>query len=156
LSDHLDLMAQIPPNTPSHACRDQPQPSLYERFGEAPFADLACGLYARIDVDERIRALFPADLSANSMPVQDMREFLVQFFGGPMAYSNRKGHPRLRARHMRFPIGQFERDAWLSNALAALEEVATLHGLDSDAQREVREYLVRTSQFMMNRNDASQ
>ncbi|MFM1823963.1 MAG: hypothetical protein RI967_2229 [Planctomycetota bacterium] len=123
----------------------------YTETGAAPFAMLAERLYARIDGDPRIRALFPADLSPASAPVADMREFLVQFFGGPSAYSQRKGHPRLRARHLRFPIDQAARDAWLANALGALEDVVAAHALDLRVREAIAEYLVRVSQFMMNR-----
>jgi hemoglobin len=145
------LMSELPTTT----SRDRPEPSLYARFGEAPFAALAERLYAKLDTDIRVRAMFPSDLSATSASVQDMREFLVQFFGGPQAYSERKGHPRLRARHLRFSIGQPERDAWLFNALAALDEVAVRHALDHDAQVAIRDYLVRTSQFMINRDETT-
>lgn len=123
----------------------------YQRLGEAFFADLAEGLYRRIDGDQRIRALFPSDLGAQSPSVADMREFLVQYFGGPSRYSERKGHPRLRARHMRFPIPQTARDAWLENALGALDHAAAAHAAPAELEALVRRYLVEVSQFMINR-----
>lgn len=123
----------------------------YQRLGEAFFADLAEGLYRRIDRDARIRALFPEDLGAGSPSVADMREFLAQYFGGPARYSERKGHPRLRARHMRFPIDQAARDAWLANALAALDDASAAHGAPAELHALVRRYLVEVSQFMINR-----
>jgi len=124
---------------------------LFDRIGGEPFASIAIGLYSRIDRDPRIRAMFPDDLGAESQPVRDMREFLTQFFGGPSSYSERKGHPRLRARHMRFPIDQSARDAWLGHALGALDEAALRHALDADACTEIRAYLAHASQFMINR-----
>ncbi|MFM7261933.1 MAG: globin [bacterium] len=127
-----------------------PVATLFDRVGPAPFARLAVELYRGIDGDARIRRLFPDDLGPTSDAVRDMREFLAQFFGGPSDYSMRKGHPRLRARHMRFPIDQAARDAWLENALAALAVVSREHQLDEPAQRQIEAYLVRTSQFMMN------
>lgn len=129
----------------------QGRPTLFARVGPGPFATIAEGLYRRIDADARIRAMFPGDLGPTSESVRDMREFLTQFFGGPQTYSERKGHPRLRARHMRFPIHEAARDAWLSNALDALAEAALVHGLDGDATHEIRSYLDRTSRFMINR-----
>ena len=49
--------------------------------------------------------------------------FIAQFFGGGTAeYSDERGHPRLRGRHMGFVIGQVERDAWVRHMLASVEE----------------------------------
>jgi len=129
-----------------------PRPETpFDRLGEAFFAELAAGLYAGIASDARIRAMFPHDLGPQSPSVADMREFLVQYFGGPAHYSERKGHPRLRARHMRFPIDQAARDAWLENALAALDRAAAAHGAGADDHALVRRYLLEVSQFMINR-----
>jgi hemoglobin len=134
------------------AMDQHPATTLFSRFGAAPFATLARELYRHIDRDARIRAMFPEDLSPESQPVTDMREFLTQFFGGPANYSDRKGHPRLRARHMRFPIDQAARDAWLANALSALAVVVAEHRLDRAAEEEIARYLVQASQFMINRS----
>ena len=35
------------------------------------------------------------------------------WLGGPQRYVEKYGHPRLRARHLPFPIGVVERDQWL-------------------------------------------
>ena len=142
-------------NSPAHADGRGAAPGpLHARLGDGPFATLAERLYFRIDRDIRIRSLFPEDLGPTSESVRDMREFLVQFFGGAPEYSRRKGHPRLRARHMRFPIDQAARDAWLENALGALRDSASAHALDRGAIAEIEAYLVRTSQFMINREEA--
>jgi len=67
-----------------------------------------------------IRALHPETLD-------DSREklfmFLTGWMGGPPLYIERFGHPRLRARHLPFPIGESERDQWLMCMNKALEEV---------------------------------
>lgn len=142
-------MSDAIPNLPPSSV---PEPlSLFQQIGERPFASLAEALYRNIDGDARIRKHFPDDLSPSSEAVRDMREFLTQFFGGPDHYSARKGHPRLRARHMRFPIDQAARDAWLDNALKALAEVAHNESLQESARGMIAAYLVRTSQFMINR-----
>lgn len=137
--------------TDSGTSQPTPQPpTVYARIGPDPLAQLAVRLYANIDSDARIRAIFPGDLSPQSESVRDMREFLTQFFGGPAAYSDRKGHPRLRARHMKFRIGRDERDAWLENALAALDSVASEFAIDANTTAEIRGYLVHASEFMIN------
>jgi hemoglobin len=128
-----------------------PNDSIHAAIGSAPLADLAESLYRRIERDDRIRPMFSPDLGPQSAAVADMREFLIQFFGGPTDYSDRKGHPRLRARHMRFPIDQQAREAWLGHALSALDEVAARHALRTEIVGSIAAYLRHASQFMVNR-----
>jgi hemoglobin len=49
--------------------------------------------------------------------------FLIQRTGGATTYSNERGHPRMRARHLPFRIGMAERDAWMHNMTEALNAV---------------------------------
>ncbi len=58
-----------------------------------------------------LRRLYPEE---DLGPAEErLRMFLVQYWGGPRTYSERRGHPRLRMRHAPFAIGPVERDAWL-------------------------------------------
>ena len=79
----------------------QPSPNLYALLGPEPFWRIARAFYARIDVHPTMRGMFPADLEE---PIRNQAEFLIQYFGGPTEYSDRKGHPRLRMRHMPFAL----------------------------------------------------
>ena len=47
--------------------------------------------------------------------------FLVEWLGGPAGYSPVHGHPRLRRRHARVPVGVEMRDAWLRSMGRALD-----------------------------------
>lgn len=126
------------------------QPTVFQRTGAAPIEFLAEELYRGIAGDARIRGMFSEDLSPTSEAVRDMREFLTQFFGGPGDYSVRKGHPRLRARHMRFPITPTARDAWLGHAMSALAATVLRHNLDAATADEIRRYFEHASAFMIN------
>ena len=132
---------------------DPTQPTVFARIGAVPLARIAEELYRGIGADPRIRPMFSADLSPGSEAVRDMREFLIQLFGGPVDYSARKGHPRLRARHMRFAITPAARDAWLGHALAALEITARAHAIDAATVDEMRRYFEHASAFMVNQSD---
>ena len=57
-----------------------------------------------------IRALHPDSLTGSR---EKLFLFLTGWLGGPPLYVERFGHPRLRARHLPFPIGEPERDQWL-------------------------------------------
>jgi hemoglobin len=66
-----------------------------------------------------IRALHPPTLDLSR---EKLFLFLTGWMGGPPLYVERYGHPMLRARHLPFPIGEEERDAWLRCMDGALDE----------------------------------
>ena len=68
-----------------------------------------------------ILALHPQDLTGSR---EKSFLFLSGWLGGPSLYIEAHGHPRLRARHLPFPIGRKERDAWLLCMDKALEQLA--------------------------------
>ena len=93
--------------------------SLYARVGgDAFFFGLVERFYAGVATDALLRPLYPDDLEP---PKRRLALFLIQYWGGPSTYSDERGHPRLRMRHVRFPIGQAERDTWLRHMRAAVE-----------------------------------
>ena len=101
--------------------------------GEAGVARLVDRFYDVMDTApeaEGIRALHPTSLDESR---EKLRLFLIGWSGGPPAYVQRFGPPMLRARHLPFPIGAEERDAWLWCMDRALEE--------QDLSGEVLEYL---------------
>jgi len=57
--------------------------------------------------------------------------FLEQYWGGPRTYSEQRGHPRLRMRHVPFKIGASERDAWLRHMRDAIDELELAPELDA-------------------------
>jgi len=119
--------------------------SVYDAVGgDEFFRSLVERFYARVEVDPVLRPLFPPSLAGGK---ERQFLFLTQFFGGPPRYSALYGHPRLRARHLPFPIGQKERDRWLSAMLASVEELSP----KEPAASELRAYFAKTSQFLINR-----
>jgi hemoglobin len=76
-----------------------------------------------------------------------LRDFLVGRFGGPPRYMERRGHPRLRMRHMPFVIDEAARDRWVLLMNRALEQAA----LPADAARVLREFFAGTATFLRNR-----
>ena len=54
--------------------------------------------------------ILPADLSVSK---QKFYEYLSGWLGGPQLYVAKRGHPRLRMRHLPFPIGIDEVHEWL-------------------------------------------
>ncbi|HJM28468.1 MAG TPA: globin [Acidimicrobiales bacterium] len=96
--------------------------TVYELVGGSNwFYELMDFFYEDVEMQNQIRHLYPEDLSESKRNTAD---FLIQYWGGPSEYSDKRGHPRLRMRHAPFPIGETERDAWLASmdyALAKME-----------------------------------
>jgi hemoglobin len=72
--------------------------------------------------------------------------FLEQYWGGPTTYSEQRGHPRLRMRHVPFKVTPVQRDRWLKHMLAAVDtlELAPANDLL------LRDYLERAAHSLVN------
>ncbi len=55
---------------------------------------------------------------------QKLFEYLSGWMGGPDLYVEKRGHPQLRMRHIRFPIGADEAKEWMRCMRLAMEETA--------------------------------
>jgi len=88
--------------------------SLYEMLGgETGLRSLVDRFYDLMDSSpeaEKIRAFHARSLTQSR---EKLFLFLSGWSGGPQLYIEKFGHPRLRLRHMPFPIGSEERDQWL-------------------------------------------
>ena len=73
--------------------------------------------------------------------------FLCGWLGGPSHYTDRFGHPMLRARHLPFPIGITERDQWLACMDQAMGETAIAPAL----RERLRQSFFQTADWMRNR-----
>lgn len=94
----------------------------------------------------RIRALHPADLAHSR---EKFYEFLAGWLGGPDLYVSKYGHPRLKMRHMPFPINSVDRDQWLSCMLIALRQM----GFDERLVEGLMMSFYRTADWMRNKPD---
>jgi hemoglobin len=93
-----------------------------------------------------IRDLHPADLADSR---DKLYKFLCGWLGGPDLYIREYGHPRLRMRHMPFPIASVERDQWLLCMARALKSCQIEDAL---AERLLVAFF-KTADFMRNRPD---
>jgi hemoglobin len=99
------------------------QLSLYDVVGgDDFFIRLVDAFYRGVAADDVLLPLYPEqpDLSGAR---RRLTLFLIQYWGGPTTYSDERGHPRLRMRHMPFHLGPVERDRWLLHMRRAVEEV---------------------------------
>ncbi|MBB5153094.1 globin [Saccharopolyspora phatthalungensis] len=119
--------------------------TFYQQVGgEATFHRIVARFYEEVAKDELLRPLYPEE---DLGPAEErLRLFLMQYWGGPHTYSDRRGHPRLRMRHAPFKIGPAERDAWLRCMQIAVDEV----DLQPEHREQLWQYLEMAANSMMN------
>ena len=124
--------------------------SFYEKIGGRPtFERLVRAFYDGIRTDEVLLPMYPEQPDLEGA-IQRLTGFLEQYWGGPGTYSEQRGHPRLRARHMPFAVNPDARDRWLRHMRAAVDALQ-LSPLD-DAT--LWDYLDRAAHAMVNTFDA--
>src|SRR6185312_3271528 len=121
----------------------------FQRIGGQPAVDrIVDSFYDRMSTlpeAKVIRALHSDDLGAIRVT---LKKYLAEWLGGPTAYTDERGHPRLRARHLPFSIGDEERDAWMFCMRGAMEDVVT----DQAAREWILQKLSQVADWMRNRS----
>jgi hemoglobin len=120
-------------------------PTFYDAVGgHDTFEALVSGFYARVANDELMVSIYPDHdwaAAANRLLM-----FLEQYWGGPRTYSELRGHPRLRQRHVPFVIDERARDVWLTHMRSALDDV----GLEPAADQVLWSYLSSAADALVN------
>ncbi|MFF2039954.1 globin [Kitasatospora sp. NPDC058170] len=112
--------------------------------GEPTFRRLVHRFYQGVAEDELLRPMYPEE---DLGPAEErLVLFLMQYWGGPRTYSEQRGHPRLRMRHVPFKVDRAAHDAWLKHMRAGVDELA----LPADAERQLWDYLTYAAASMVN------
>jgi hemoglobin len=124
------------------------QGNFWEQVGGRPtFERLVRRFYEGVASDPVLLPMYPeVDLEG---AIQRLTGFLEQYWGGPGSYSEERGHPRLRQRHMPFKVNPDARDRWLQHMRVAVDslELSPLHDATLWA------YLERAAHAMVNTFD---
>lgn len=115
--------------------------------GEPRIAAMVERFYDLMDLEPRYAALRAAHGSDLANARQRLAWFLTGWMGGPQHYTDRFGHPMLRARHLPFSIGTVERDQWL----ACMEQAMRETGVDDKLRERLMESFGQTADWMRNR-----
>ncbi|WP_068266743.1 globin [Janibacter limosus] len=126
----------------------QPGDTFYEQVGgHETFVRLVRAFYEGVAQDPPLRALYPeADLGPAEVR---LRMFLEQYFGGPGTYSQERGHPRLRMRHVNYAVTPDQRDRWMQHMLAAMDTLELPESHDAA----MRDYFTRAADMLVNADD---
>jgi len=117
---------------------------IYDVIGEAGFDQLCAAFFRRVPQDDVLNTIYPEHDMAGAE--HRLREFLVQRFGGPHRYSEERGDPRLRARHMPFKIDQLARDRWVQR----MDEAVVESGFSDEVNQVLRAFFDASATFMIN------
>ena len=118
--------------------------TLYYRIGEEKLLQLVETFYEKILNHSSISDLFQNDIE---LIKEKQFMFLSQFLGGPQLYSEKHGHPKMRARHMPHKIDNDAKDEWLR---CMKESIATLN-LEDDLDVALYNCFPQVAQHMVNR-----
>jgi len=137
------------PESESHKSEPHPfgpEHTPYEAIGgEERVRALVDAFYDRVrDDSPLLREMHPPDDSESR---EKLFEFLSGWMGGPQLYIAKRGHPRLRMRHMPFPIDQEAADAWLRCMESAMDDC----GVSGPLRQFLTERFRHTANFMRNR-----
>lgn len=91
-----------------------------------------------------VRKLHPESLAGSE---EKLYFYLTGWLGGPQLYVERFGHPRLRGRHMPFPVDTRVRDQWLMCMRQSLAENVT----DPAMRDKLYQQMADLADFMRNR-----
>ena len=94
--------------------------TFYEQVGgHETFRRLVGAFYRGVAADPVLRPMYPEE---DLGPAEErLTLFLEQYWGGPGTYSEQRGHPRLRMRHLPFKVNPEARDRWLTHMREAVD-----------------------------------
>jgi len=120
---------------------------IYAYLGEKGFSQLTHAFYQRVRNDDLIGPMYPDNDWVGAE--ERLRDFLLFRFGNDQRYLEKRGHPRLRGRHMPFRIGVAERDRWVELMGAAAEEVVA----DDGIRTSMMEFFAQVADFLRNQQE---
>jgi hemoglobin len=141
-----DAAANDAAHPPAGTSAERAELTHYERFGGMPFFErLVDEFYRGVERDDVLLRLYPEphDLAPAR---RRLTLFLAQYWGGPTTYSDQRGHPKLRMRHMPFTVGPVERDHWLAHMTHAIETVTD----DEEVRAQLLGYFVPAAEHLRN------
>jgi hemoglobin len=124
--------------------------SPYQIIGEeAGVQKLVNKFYDEMDSNPKMKLI--RDLHSKKLDTarEKLFEFLSGWLGGPDLYIQKYGHPKMRARHLPFPIGKQERDQWLVCMRVAMDSLT----LPEEWDRQIFMSFYRFASHMMNKTE---
>lgn len=127
--------------------------TIWSELGEHGCRELVSAFYDQVRTDDLLGPMYRRALEERGEDMASaearLRDFLAFRLGGSQKYIQERGHPRLRARHLPFPIDQSGAERWLTLMDRAMDGLTT--ALSPDSRTQLRSYFAQTAAFMVNR-----
>lgn len=121
--------------------------NIVKQIGRKGLIDIASAFYRQVPNDTILGPMYP--LHDMDGAEERFRDFLLMRIAGETDYTTKRGHPRLRGRHMPFAIDSTARDRWLE-----IMDKAMLEAKIPDAPaEELRAFFTQIADFMRNKAD---
>lgn len=120
------------------------QLSHYSRIGDQKIKKLVHDFYIEIRSDSLLRPMYIDSLETAE---ERLYLFMIQYLGGPRTYEDKRGHPRLRKRHVNFIVDENAKDSWLKNMRTALDKSE----IEDEDQEYLWNYFKQTAEFLKNK-----
>ena len=118
--------------------------NYYDRIGSEKIKKLIHDFYIEIRNDELLAPMYQDDFEGAE---ERLFLFMIQYLGGPRTYDEKRGHPRLRQRHVVFPVTEQAKDNWLGNMKVALDKSE----ISTPEKDFLWNYFKQTAEFLKNR-----
>jgi len=118
---------------------------VYITLGRQGIIDMIAAFYRKVPNDDILGPMYPKDDMAGAE--ERMRDFMLMRIGGETEYIEKRGHPRLRGRHMPFPIDIAARDRWLELMGEAMRET----NVPQDVAIQLGTFFAQIADFMRNK-----
>ncbi len=120
--------------------------SYYDKIGHDVLRQLIHDFYLEIKKDPIMSPLYDGDFKGAE---ERLFLFMIQYLGGPTTYSDQRGHPALRKRHVPFPVDTETIGAWLKNMGVALSKSV----MKPEHKAYLKSYFEKTARFLRNREE---
>jgi hemoglobin len=137
-----DRPVYVPPGGPP---TEGPSREIYAAVGLNRLLALCATFYRELEQSE-IRPMFPEDMPGAS---RHLALFLAQVMGGPPLYTELRGAPRMRMRHLPFRIDEHARQVWLQTFLRVFGD-GSAHGFPPEHVPGFLRFLDGFSGWMVN------
>jgi hemoglobin len=127
-----------------------PPPGIFDAIGENGIYQLLEDFYMLLSQSE-ISNIFPKGEEAMVEASRKSADFFIGLLGGPPYYHQRHGPPRLRARHLPFPIPDSSRVVWLTCFKKSLDIAVEKERFPKDSLKPFYDFLQSFSSWMVNR-----